>query len=143
MQILSHLNYASLCIVSSVCKEFKILSEDETLWQEICKSIEYHEKEKPQSKTWKWLLQAKKVINKISNNTNFNSFREFLKMRKNEMDPVLSFTRVRLRKRIGIVAIGRMIDGMGMEPSFGQKDLTMRVTGKTIKGMALGLEFGM
>lgn len=59
MNIFSHLDFRSLCRIIQVCKEFKQVGEDESIWHQICVHQNYPLNEKPAARTWKWLCQVK------------------------------------------------------------------------------------
>ena len=71
--IFSYLDVNALCNMTQVCRDFKMLSDDERLWQHIWNEIlptlrlptDYPMTKVENNKTYKWLCQSKLVKNNI------------------------------------------------------------------------------
>eukprot|EP01117_Protostelium_nocturnum_P012547 TRINITY_DN4622_c0_g1_i2.p1 TRINITY_DN4622_c0_g1~~TRINITY_DN4622_c0_g1_i2.p1 ORF type:complete len:498 (+),score=161.52 TRINITY_DN4622_c0_g1_i2:243-1736(+) len=68
--IFTFLDHISLFKVSLVCKTFRDLSIDETLWEEMCHRNNIDAAQKTEEKTWKWLAISRLNIWRENQNKN-------------------------------------------------------------------------
>lgn len=62
-QIVSYLDHVQLCRIIMVCKYFKELGDDDSIWCNLCDKLQLNTKAElaymPSNKTWRWLCQSK------------------------------------------------------------------------------------
>jgi len=59
MLIFSHLDVKGVCRMCNVCKQFKILGEDEEIWRKLARNLDTLQIEyKPLERSWRWLCRA-------------------------------------------------------------------------------------